>query len=117
MVSRARRYYDTPFKGSMGVMQGDLLSPTIFNMVVGVVIHQWTTVVDGEDTGPKGFGRASQNMAALFYAHHGILASPRPDRLLEALDVLTGFSDRVVIYTNAENMSGMVCQPCCTVGR
>ena len=38
MVARAVSYYSAPFKGSRGVTQGYLLSPTIFNMVVDTVI-------------------------------------------------------------------------------
>ena len=39
MVSRAGRYYNAPFTGSRGITQGNPLSPTIFNMVVDVVIR------------------------------------------------------------------------------
>ena len=37
MVSRAARYYGTPFKVHQGVNQGVPISPTIFNMVVDAV--------------------------------------------------------------------------------
>ena len=39
MVSRVGGYYGTGFKGERGVTQGDLLSPTIFNVVVDVVVR------------------------------------------------------------------------------
>ena len=39
-VARARGYYRSAFQGLRGLAQGDLLSPTIFNVVVdAVVIH------------------------------------------------------------------------------
>ena len=38
MVAQAGEYYVTPFCGKRGVTQGDPLSPTIFNMVVDVVV-------------------------------------------------------------------------------
>ena len=41
MVAREGRYYGTEFKGERGVTQGDLLSPTIFNVVVEAVVRQW----------------------------------------------------------------------------
>ena len=41
MVARAGGYYGTSFEGERGVMQGDLLSPTIFNVVVDAVVWHW----------------------------------------------------------------------------
>ena len=38
MVARAGGYYGKAFKGEKGVTQGDLLSPTIFNLVVDAVV-------------------------------------------------------------------------------
>ena len=38
MVDKAGGYFRCPFKGYQGVTQGDLLSPTIFNVVVDAVI-------------------------------------------------------------------------------
>ena len=35
MVARAGRYYGTAFQGERWVTQGDLIPPTIFNVVVG----------------------------------------------------------------------------------
>ena len=45
MVARAGGYYGTAFKEARGVTQGDPLSPTIFNVVVGAVVRNWVTVV------------------------------------------------------------------------
>ena len=39
MVARARGYYGTVFRGERGVTQGNPLSPTIFNLVVGAVVR------------------------------------------------------------------------------
>ena len=47
MLSRSGHYYGAPFTGSMGFTQGNLIPPTIFNMVVDAFIHHWVTVVDG----------------------------------------------------------------------
>ena len=80
MVASVGRYYGSPFKGYRGVTQGDSLSPTIFNMVVYTVIYHWVPMMDGEDTGPEGFG------AVIFYAYDRLLAYLRSARLQEALD-------------------------------
>ena len=41
MVSRAEGYYGTSFGGEKGVTQGNPLYPTIFNVVVDMVVWHW----------------------------------------------------------------------------
>ena len=48
MVARAGGYYGKGFKGGMGVTQGNLLSPTIFNVVVDAVVRHWVTIAVSE---------------------------------------------------------------------
>ena len=59
MVARAGSYYGKGFKGERGVTQGDLLSPTIFNVVVDAVVRHWLQIAtqEGERRGERG-GRA-----------------------------------------------------------
>ena len=56
MVARAGGYYGAAFMGARGVMQGDPLFPTIFNMLVDVVVCHWVSVmVEGaEERGERG---------------------------------------------------------------
>ena len=61
MVARAGYYYCALFKCSRGVIQGDPLPSTTFNMVLDAVILHWEKVVAVEDAGPEGFGRAVKN--------------------------------------------------------
>ena len=44
MVARAGGYNREEFKGARGVTQGYQLSPTIFNLVVDVVVCYWVTM-------------------------------------------------------------------------
>ena len=111
MVSRAGRYYGNPSAGSRGVTQSELISLTILNMVVDVVIRHWEMVVAGEDAVPEGFCREVQKLASLFYVDESLLASPHPDRLQEALNILPGLFYRIVLLTNMDKTVGMVCQP------
>ena len=78
MVVRAGGYYGTGFKGERGVTQGDPLSPTIFNVVVDVVVHHWVTlaVTEAEMRGER--GREGRHQAALFYTDDGMVASSDP---------------------------------------
>ena len=50
MAARAGGYYGKAFKGARGVTQGDLLSPTIFNVVVDAVVRHW---LEGLQTAKK----------------------------------------------------------------
>ena len=45
MLARAGGYYGAAFKGDWGVTQGDLLSPTIFNVMLDVVLRHWVTLM------------------------------------------------------------------------
>ena len=73
------------------------MPPTIFNMVVDMVIFHWEIVVAREDVGSEGFRREVQKLATLLYVDDFLLASPRLDRLQEALHVLTGIFNRLVL--------------------
>ena len=112
MLARAGCCYATPLKGHQGVTQADTLSLTIFNMVVDVIIHQWVTLVAGEEAVPEIFERSVQWLAAFFYADDRLLILTIPSRLQAALDVLMGLFDRVGLHTNVDKMVGMVCQTC-----
>ena len=58
MVARAAGYYGTAFGGERGITQGDLLSPTIFNVVVDAVVRHWVNgiVEAAEAEGGNGTG-------------------------------------------------------------
>ena len=45
MVARAGGYYGNASKGERGMTQGDLLSTTIFNVVVDALVRHWVTGV------------------------------------------------------------------------
>ena len=58
MAARSGGYYGTAFKGEQGVTQGDLLSPTIFNVVVDAVVRHWLEglLAAKEEKGAEGGG-------------------------------------------------------------
>ena len=66
MVARAGGYYGKGFKGERGVTQGDPLSPTIFNVVVDVVVHNWLQLATQEAERRGGRGREGRHQAELF---------------------------------------------------
>ena len=114
MVALTGCYYGAPFKGSRGVTEDNMLSPTILNTVVGAVICHWETVVVVEEAGTEVFGGEVQKLAMLFYADDRILASSLTARLQETLNVLTGLFGCVRLRVNVNNAVRMNFQPCCT---
>ena len=110
-MTRAGFYYGTPLRGYLGIIQGDPLPPTIFNMLFDAGFFHWATLVVGGDAGTDGFGRAVQWLSELFYSNGGLLTSPRLAWIQVALYFLTGLFNRVLLHINLNKMVGMVCQP------
>ena len=99
-------------RGIGGVTQGDLLSPTIFNVVVDAVVRHW---IDGlvAETAEKGeTGREGQPQLAVFYADDGIVVLSDPAWLQGAFSALVAISDRVGLRTNVGKTVIMACNPC-----
>ena len=71
-------------------------------MVVDALICHWFTLVEGEEVGLDGFGRAVQWLVAFFYADDGHLSLTGPSHIQAALYVLTGLFIRVVLHTNVD---------------
>ena len=74
-VAREGGYYGTAFQGFRGVIQGDPLFPTIFNVVVDAVVHHWVEEMVESTGGQSGCGREVIHQNTLFYADEGMIAS------------------------------------------
>ena len=88
MVERAGGYYGTDFRGERGVTQGELLSPTIFNVVVDAVVRHWVTGIITELEARGELGQEGRHQAALFYADDGMVASLDPIWMQGAFNAL-----------------------------
>ena len=73
MVAMAGGYYGESFKGDRGVTQGDLLLPTIFNVVVDEVVRHWVTLAmtEYEKWGKSGDDGRHQSSLFLSRRRHG----------------------------------------------
>ena len=116
MVERVGGYYGADFKGGRGLTQGDLLSPTIFNVVVHLVVRHWVDVmVEGaEERGERVQEGRHQN--ALFYTDYGMVALSHLRWLQGAFSTLVGLFDRVGLRTNFGKTVIMVCRQCQAAG-
>ena len=112
MVAIAGGYYGTAFGGKRGVMQGNPLSPNIFNVVVDTIVRHWVHGVMEEAEAQGEMGREGRNQAALFYADDGMVVSFDPAWLQGAFTALVGLFDRVGLRTNVGKTVRMVCHSC-----
>ena len=115
-VARAGGYYGEGFKGGRGVTQGDPLSPTIFNVLVNVVVRHWLNIAVTEAEKRRERGREGRHQAALFYADDVMLASSDPQWLQWAFTQLVGLFDRVGLNTTRGKTVSMTCRPYSTMG-
>jgi len=112
VVARQGKYHGRPFPATRGVTQGDIISPTIFNIVCDAIIRQWLNAVSDDGRDPvEGVGLRVIDRAAMFYADDGLLASRSASWLQEALEVLTDLFERVGLRTNTTKTVAMTCVP------
>ena len=111
IVARAGGYYGEDFKGARGVTQGEPLPPTIFNVVVDMVVRHWVTLemAEAEKRGER--GNKGRHKSALFYADDGMVASSDPRWLQWVFDTLVSLFERVGLRTNVGKTVSMVCRP------
>ena len=108
MVARAGGYYRDAFKGAQGVTQGNPLSPTIFNVVVDVMVRHWVTMAlnKAEKRGER--GKEGRHQASLFYADNSTVASSDSCWLQWAFNALVSLFERVGLRTNVGKTVSMV---------
>jgi hypothetical protein len=89
VVARQGGYHSFSFSAGRGVTQGDIPSPTIFNVVCDAIIRAWKVgVTYGHITSSDGRGAINEEIAAMLYADDGLLASNQPDILQGGTDYL-----------------------------
>jgi hypothetical protein len=82
VVARQGGCHISAFSAGGGVTQGDIPSPTIFNIVCDAIIRAWKVgVTDGHITSSYGGGAINEEIAVMLYADDGLLASDQPDIL------------------------------------
>ena len=91
--------------------QGDSLSPTIFNVVVGAVVRHWVAVMVErvEDQGEREKEGRHQN--DLFYTEDGMVASSDLWWIQGSFSNLVGLFHKFGLQTNIWKTFGIVCCP------
>ena len=97
-------------------MQGNPLSPTIFNVVVDAVLRHWVHEVVDEAEVQGETGREGRHQAALFYTDDSMVTSSDPTWIQGGFNALVGLFDRLGLQTNVGKTVSMVCHPCQAAG-
>ena len=83
MVPRQAGYYGRPFVAERGVRAGDVISPTVFNVLVDAVLRQWDYA----------HRPTPVEEMALFYVDDGAIAGTDPRRVQASIDLIArGFA-------------------------
>ncbi len=109
LLCQAEGNFGKPFKARQGVMQGDPLSPKLFNILVDAVVRECIDRLNGEWGDIKGVHWAVDAFVAIFYADDALVASRHPALLQMALDVLAELFGRVGLLMNTKKTQTTPC--------
>jgi len=80
IIPRQKGCYGTPFPAERGITQGDIVSPTIFNIVIDTVLQHWY-----RSMAEKGYNTTTLR----FYADDGLLADTNAHSLQFGVNEIT----------------------------
>ena len=101
VVPRQAGFLGDPFHATRGVTQGDVISPSIFNIVVDAIIREWHHQMDHGSIGPP-------ITKAIFYADDGNLHGPDPAHLQLGLDRIASLFALVGLNLNPNKTKAMI---------
>ena len=96
IVPKQAEFFGRPFQATQSVTQGDVISPTIFNIVVDAILHAWE-----RDT-------ANQGEITIFYADDRYFVGYDADELQAAVDNFAVLLSRMGLLVNPTKTKSMV---------
>ena len=111
MVKKAGKYYGRPLSTEIGVTQGDLVSPTLFNIMVDELVRDTFQENCGPQEDQHDFRWSAGEHNICFYADDGRIAGRYPIWVQTALTTRVRFFERVVLQTNLNNTKAVICTP------
>jgi hypothetical protein len=96
-----------------GLTQGDIVSPTVFNIVADAIIRTWTWETMGNVAATTAGDNVAGYVGAELYADDGALASTSVSSLQGSTDHLVSLFERVKLYTTPihRKKKAMMCTP------
>jgi len=93
IVARQGGFYRDPFRATCGgVTQGNIIFPTIFNVVVDAIVQYWLSLVIDDSSEVDGLGMMVQEWLVLFYVDDGLIASRNAEWLQMVIERLWSYS-------------------------
>jgi hypothetical protein len=111
VMAKQGGHFGVVFPVTRGVTQGDIVSPTIFNMVVDATARYWLNIILDNGSEVDGFRQTVQEQLALFYANDGLLAARNHLWLQMVLLRLCELFERLGLRTNVQKTKTMTCTP------
>jgi Reverse transcriptase (RNA-dependent DNA polymerase) len=101
MIPKQAGCYGEKFKTSRGVRQGDIMSPTVFNIVVDAVVNYCEAIF-------KSLHQNKELPKVLFYADDGVITGSDPILVQNMLDIYTNAFLRVGLKMNVAKTKSMI---------
>ena len=112
VVPRQNGYHGPALQAIRGTTQGDLLSPTLFNVVVYNFIHTWLAMtVEYQRVAHYGLVEAVRKCVGVFYANDSMVVSRDPDWMNHLMNVLVSLFQQYGLAYNVAKSCSMTCQP------
>lgn len=93
-----------------GITQGDLVLPTIFNIVVDAIICYWLLTISPDDSQAlAGMQWTVKDNQVFFYADDGLIASCSHEFLHSVIDYLVPIFVHIGLQTNTSKTKHMMC--------
>jgi hypothetical protein len=106
MFARQGGYHGEDFKAERGVTQGDIPSPTIFNIIVECVVRAWPWEIRDGNHADIDRGSVETEVTPGFHADDGVIASTYPVCIQIGLDYLVELFERTGLISNTSNTKG-----------
>jgi hypothetical protein len=111
VVAKQGGHFGVAFLATRGFTQGDIVSPTIFNILVDSVIQHWLNLILDNGSEVNSFGHTVWEQLVLFYADDGLLAASNHLWLQMVLSCLCELFERVGLCMNVQKTKTMTCTP------
>ena len=112
VVTLQNGYHSPQFKATRGTNQGEIISPTLFNLLLYNLASKWLALtVEDQLFAQEVLGLVVGRFLGLFYADNSMAGSQDPELLQGALNVLISLFSRYGLVANFAKSKAMACQP------